>query len=63
MKPSIEAWFISVLFSLFATSVATVLLYFLPVLDYVGYQTQIPDILLGYAVGALLFSSAGRFQL
>lgn len=59
MRSTLTRLVLTVLFSLFATSVATVLLYFLPVLDYVGYQTQIPDILIGYAIGALLFSSAG----
>ena len=47
------------LFSLFATSAAAAFLYLLPVLAYIGYQSQIPDILIGYALGALLFSIAG----
>ena len=49
----------TVLFSLFATATATVFMYILPVLYYIGYQTQIPDILIGYAMGAVLFSVAG----
>ena len=49
----------TVMFSLFATATASVFMYLLPVLYYIGYQTQIPAILIGYALGALLFSIAG----
>lgn len=49
----------TVMFSVFATATASVFMYLLPVLNYIGYQTQIPDILIGYAIGAVLFSIAG----
>ena len=49
----------TLLFSLFATATASMFMYLLPVLSYIGYQTQIPAILIGYALGALIFSIAG----
>lgn len=49
----------TLLFSLFATATASVFMYLLPVLAYIGYQTQVTDILIGYAAGALAFSIAG----
>jgi hypothetical protein len=51
----------TVMFSLFATATAAALMYLLPVMIYIGYQTQIPSILEGFALGALLFSIAGTF--
>ncbi len=59
MKSSLTRMVFTGLFSLFATSAAAVFLYLLPVLAYIGYQSQIPDILIGYALGAFLFSIAG----
>lgn len=59
MKSTLTRLVFTGLFSLFATATASVFLYLLPVLAYIGYQSQIPDILLGYAAGALLFSIAG----
>lgn len=49
------------IFSQLATAVSFVILYTLPVLYYFGYQTQVPDLLIGYMAGVLLFSIIGTF--
>lgn len=59
MKNHLARLLFTILFSLFATATASAMLYILPVLAYIGYQTQIPEILIGYSIGALVFSSIG----
>ncbi len=51
----------TVLFSLFATATAAMLMYLLPVMAYIGYQTQIPNLFEGFALGVIVFSIAGTF--
>lgn len=59
MKENTVRLLFTVIFSVLSTSVATVTLYTLPVLYYAGYQSQVPFIILGFLLGALLFSIVG----
>lgn len=59
MKPFPLRLLFTLIFSVISTALASVMLYTFPVLDYVGYQTQIEPVLIGFIAGALLFSTVG----
>ncbi len=59
MKPVALRLLFTLIFSVISTALASVLLYTLPVLYYVGYQTQILPLMIGFVVGTLVFSIIG----
>lgn len=59
MRPFLLRMMFTIIFAVIATALASVLMYTLPVLYYVGYQTQIPYLIIGFLAGALIFSSVG----
>lgn len=59
MRNGIKAVGFAALFAVLSTAVASVILYTLPVIEYAGYQTQIPFIIIGLLSGALIFSVTG----
>ncbi len=59
MRPFLLRMMFTIIFAVIATALASVMMYTLPVLYYVGYQTQIPSLIIGFLAGALLFSAVG----
>lgn len=50
---------LTLIFSLLATAVASVAMYLLPVIYFTGYESEIPPVILGFVLGAVIFSSIG----
>lgn len=59
MKPLTLKLIFTVLFALLSTALASVLMYTLPVLDYIGSGTQVIPLLMGFMLGTVVFSIIG----